>query len=166
MLDKHHWTRAKGAGKLHLVLDHDGYLPHYAVVTEERESDLSVGREMDFPPGSIIVFDRGYTDYNWWLRLTKPKIRFVTRLKDSAAYTIAETRAIPQDQPALLADEVIFLDKQRDAEPFPETRSHAFAHAFRVRGRKARLSRPHVRLLSGSIRRLSRRLPHRTGLPR
>ena len=85
MLDKDHWRRAKGAGKLHLVLDHDGYLPHYAVVTEERESDLSVGREMDFPPGSIVVFDRGYTDYNWWLRLTKRKIRFVTRLNDSAA---------------------------------------------------------------------------------
>ena len=117
MLDKDHWRRAKGAGKLHLVLDHDGYLPHYAVVTEERESDLSVGREMDFPPGSIVVFDRGYTDYNWWLRLTKRKIRFVTRLKDSAAYTIAETRTIPRDQPALLADEVIFLDKQRDAGP-------------------------------------------------
>ena len=34
-----HFRRTKGAIKLHLVLDHDGYLPSFAVITEGKVSD-------------------------------------------------------------------------------------------------------------------------------
>ena len=38
----------------------------------------------------MLVFDRGYADYGWWLQLTRQKVHFVTRLKDSAEYGIVE----------------------------------------------------------------------------
>lgn len=59
------WARfrqTKGAIKLHLLLDHDGYLPTFAHLTGAYEPDLKVARMLDFPPGSIVVFDRGYND--------------------------------------------------------------------------------------------------------
>ena len=69
--------------KLHLVLDHDGYLPSYAVLTEGNTADITAAKRMTFAPGTMLVFDRGYADYNWWLTLTRQKVHFVTRLKDS-----------------------------------------------------------------------------------
>jgi hypothetical protein len=36
------FRRAKGAVKLHLLLDNDGYLPSFAVLTEGRTHDLQV----------------------------------------------------------------------------------------------------------------------------
>ena len=63
------YKRTKGALKVHLVLDYDGYLPCCAVITEGKVTDITEGREMTFQPGTLVVFDRGYADYNWWLEL-------------------------------------------------------------------------------------------------
>jgi hypothetical protein len=111
MFDWAQYKRSKGAVKLHLVLDHDGYLPQYAVLSDGKEADISAARKMSFAPGTMLVFDRGYADYDWWLSLTRQKVFFVTRLKDNADYEVAEKRAVP-DKGAVLGDEVIFLMKQ------------------------------------------------------
>ena len=71
---------------MHMILDHDGYLPSEAVMTEGKTADLTVARSMSFPPDTMLVFDRRYADYNWWLQLTRAKVHFVTRLKDNAEY--------------------------------------------------------------------------------
>lgn len=56
----------KGAVKLHLLLDHDGYLPDYAVVTEGKVHEIQVARKLKLQSGTMLVFDRGYTDYEWF----------------------------------------------------------------------------------------------------
>lgn len=110
------YKRTKGALKLHLVLDHDGYLPCYAVVTEGKTADITEGRKMTFQPGTLVVFDRGYGDYNWWLELTRGGVGFVTRLKDTASYGIVESRPVPEGSNVLL-DEVILLTSQQEIGP-------------------------------------------------
>ena len=45
------FRRTKGAIKLHLLLDHDGYLPSYAVVTDGKAADVKVARRLSFEPG-------------------------------------------------------------------------------------------------------------------
>ena len=42
LFDWAHFRRTKGAVKLHLLLDHDGYLPAFAVVTNGKTSDIKV----------------------------------------------------------------------------------------------------------------------------
>ena len=64
----------------------------------------------------MLVFDRGYNSYDWWLRLTCGKVKFVTRLKGDAAYTIIEKREIG-DAPRIVRDEVILLNSQIDVGP-------------------------------------------------
>ena len=59
MFDWAKYQQTKGAAKLHLVLDHDGHLPCYAVITEGKASEVKVAREFQFAPGTILVFDRG-----------------------------------------------------------------------------------------------------------
>ena len=110
------YKRAKGAVKLHMVLDHDGYLPSYAVMTDGKTADITAAKRMTFAPDTMLVFDRGYADHNWWLQLTRQKVHFVTRLKDSVEYGIAEQRGVPEGS-HIIRDEVILLCSQQDIGP-------------------------------------------------
>ena len=110
MFDWAHYKRSKGAVKLHLVLDHDGYLPQYAIISDGKEADIRAAKKMSFAPGTMLVFDRGYADYDWWLSLERDKVFFVTRLKDKADYEVMEERTVPE-KGNVLKDEVIVLFK-------------------------------------------------------
>ena len=90
------FQRTKGAIKLHLLLDHAGYLPSFAVVTPGKTHDLRVAREMQLEPGTVLVFDRGYIDYQWFVELRRRKGYFMTWLKQNAVYEVVEQRAVPQ----------------------------------------------------------------------
>jgi len=110
MFDWAHFQRAKGAVKLHLVLDHDGYLPRYAVITTGKKHEITVARQMTFEPGTILVFDQGYTDEAWWKRLSKDKVYFVSRLRADLKYEVLGEREIPASLSGkILRDEDILL---------------------------------------------------------
>jgi hypothetical protein len=104
------YRRTKGAVKLHLLLDHQGLLPSFAVVTEGRVHESQVARTLRFEPGTIVVFDRGFTDYAWFATLDADGVYFVTRMKDNADYGVVERRPVPQRGP-VQRDEIIFLYK-------------------------------------------------------
>jgi hypothetical protein len=108
MYDWAKFCRTKGAVKLHLVLDHDGYLPRFAVITDGKVSDYAVARELEFAPGTIVVEDRGYTDYALYARWTERDIYFVSRLRANAKFEIVEERDVPQQGP-VLRDQLIRL---------------------------------------------------------
>jgi IS4 transposase len=110
------YKQTKGALKLHLVLDHDGHLPCYAVMTEGKTADITEARKVHFDPGTLLVFDRGYSDYSWWLDLTRGGVNFVTRLKDGAAYGVIQSRPVPAGSD-ILRDEVIVLISQQEIGP-------------------------------------------------
>jgi hypothetical protein len=106
LYDWAHFRRTKGAVKLHLLLDHDGYLPTFAVVTEGKSHELKVARRLAFEPGAVVVFDRAYTDYEWFADFGRRGVFFVTRLKKNADYEVVESRPVPQ-RSRVTADEVI-----------------------------------------------------------
>jgi len=108
MFDWAKFRRTKGAVKLHLLLDHDGYLPSYAVITEGKKHEVRVARQMRFTPGTILVFDRGYTDYQWFVSLLQQGVYFVTRLKENAAYGIVEDFVVPHRR-GVRRDQVVFF---------------------------------------------------------
>ena len=83
----------KSAIKLHVGLNHDGYLPEFVTITDGKTSDVEMGRALQFPPGSIVAIDRGYNDYSWYNQLTKNKISFVTRLKINAKFRVISRRS-------------------------------------------------------------------------
>jgi hypothetical protein len=104
------YRRTKGAVKLHLLLDHQGLLPSFALITEGRVHESRVARSLRFEPGTIVVFDRGYADYNWFASLDADGVLFVTRMKDNADYGVVERRPVPEHG-AVRRDEIIFLYK-------------------------------------------------------
>lgn len=84
MYDWAKYQRTKGAVKLHLVLDHDGYLPCFGVVTDGKVADVKVAQWIDFGAGTIVVDDRGYNDYRLFGQWCAQGVFFVTRMKRDA----------------------------------------------------------------------------------
>jgi hypothetical protein len=97
MFDWAKFRRTKGAIKLHLLLDHDGYLPAFAVVTEGKTHEVNVARRLPLEPGTILAIDRGYVDYDWFAELTRREVYFVTRMKDNAVYEVKANCEVPQN---------------------------------------------------------------------
>ncbi len=91
------YKRTKGAAKLHLVLDHEGYLPCFAVITDGKSADVTVGRTLRFEPGTIVAMDKGYVDFKWWKQMTEDGVYFVTRLKQDLQYEVVEAREVPKN---------------------------------------------------------------------
>ena len=119
MFDWARYRQTKGAIKLHVLLDHDGYLPVYAHVTEGNVPEIEIARALSLPKGSIVVMDRGYIDYKLFSRWTKEGIRFVTRLKEKADYVAWEDRPVPKDS-NVRKDQLIRLNPLMAAPPCPE----------------------------------------------
>ena len=121
------FRRTKGAIKLHLLLDHDGYLPSFAVITEGKVADVKVVSEFHFAPGTIVVDDRGYNDYDLFGRWTAQGVYFVTRMKDNAVYEVVGERRVPQNR-HILKDEIIELRGVKAIEkcPYPLRRIEAY----------------------------------------
>ena len=84
----------KGAIKLHVGLNHNGYLPEFVTLTEGKVHDVTIGRTLTFPPGSMVAIDRGYNDYAWYNQLTGKGIFFVTRLKSNAKTRVVCRRPV------------------------------------------------------------------------
>jgi len=109
----------KGAIKLHVGLDHSGYLPTLMTVTDGKVHDVTVGRTLKLPQQSIVVFDRGYTDYTWYNLLNDNGIFFVTRQKTNATYNIIERRQVSKKQ-GLTCDQTIKIKGAKTSEcPIP-----------------------------------------------
>jgi hypothetical protein len=102
------FRQTKGAIKLQLLLDHDGYLPSFAVITEGKVADVKVVPQFSFAPGTIVVDDRGYNDYALFGRWTAQGVYLVTLMKENAVYEVVGERKVPQNR-NILKDELIEL---------------------------------------------------------
>jgi hypothetical protein len=111
------FRRTKGAVKLHFTLDHDGYLPTALVITEGKRHEVTVARQQAFAPGTILILDRGYVDFDWFARLTETGVFFVTRLKEGTAYEVVRRHAVPT-QGGVVADEWIALRSPQSAAKY------------------------------------------------
>ena len=108
MFDWAKYRQRKGAIKLHLLLDHDGYLPSFAVVTEGKHSELQVARGLRLEAGTILAIDRGYNDYEWFAEMTRDGVFFVTRMKTNAVYTVEQECEVPKKGNAI-RDQIVSL---------------------------------------------------------
>jgi hypothetical protein len=104
------YKRKKGGVKLHMVLDHDGYLPTFAVVQEAKVGDIQVARGLEFPVDAIVVFDKAYNDFQWFYSLSERGVFFVTRMKDDTRYTVVEER--PVTRKGIISDQILRFTKE------------------------------------------------------
>ena len=119
LFDWARYRRTKGAVKLHLLLDHEGYLPVFACITTGKIHEVRIARMLNFPAGSIVVVDRGYVDFKLFRSWDEAGVFFVTRQKGNAHYRIVEERAIPKNR-NILRDDIIELLGHYTHKKYPE----------------------------------------------
>ncbi len=113
--DFHH---SKGAVKLHVGLNHAGYLPEFVTLTEGSTYEIGVAKAMKFPKGSIVVVDRGYNDYAWYKELSDKAIFFVTRLKKGSDYRVIARRKVDK-RTGITSDQTIRFRGKTTAKKCP-----------------------------------------------
>lgn len=79
---------------MHVLLDHDGHIPAFAAITDARTHESRIARTLELPRGSIVVFDKGYVNHNWFQALSARHISFVTRLKRNVVCKLQERRPV------------------------------------------------------------------------
>ena len=95
--------------KLSVGLNHGNMLPEFVALSDGNENDMVQGRKFKFPRGSIVAFDKGYVDYQWFGSLTEQGVSFVTRLRPKAVYKVIERKPVNKSQ-GVLSDQIIQLN--------------------------------------------------------
>jgi hypothetical protein len=108
------YNSMKAAFKLHLGLDHDGLIPAVAAITPGKTAEIDQACLLRFPKGSILLFDKGYSAYDWHAELTRQGIHFVSRLRGNAKYEVLERYPV-DGQAGVLSDEVIRFTSVRSS---------------------------------------------------
>jgi hypothetical protein len=113
------WSRQKGAIKLHLTLEHGNYLPEALVITTGKYSELTIARRRRYAAGTILVMDRGFTDFRWYRQLDQDGVSFVTRIKTETRYQVVESLPVIPDR-GVLSDQLIKLTSRRSRRTYPD----------------------------------------------
>jgi transposase len=153
LFDWARYKRTKGAIKLHLLLDHEGYLPVFAHLTDGKVGDVDVARTLDLPADSMVVVDRGYLDYALYAHWTARGVWFVTRARTNMDYRVLELAEVREGS-GILEDAKIELASthaQRQGCTLPLRR---VAHVDPETGEELVFLTNHMRLAASTIARV------------
>jgi hypothetical protein len=112
------YRQKKGAIKLHLLLDHEGYIPVFANITDGKTHDSNIGWDIPVMKDSIIVVDRAYVDFDLLYHWNLNDAYFVSRQKTNAAFRIIEEKEVPQKS-NILNDQIIELTGYNTKKKYP-----------------------------------------------
>lgn len=115
--------------KLSVGLNHASLIPEFVALSDGNENDMVQGRKFEFPRGSIVAFDKGYVDYEWFADLTNKGVSFVTRLRAKAVHEIVEQHSVTEDS-GVIADETIrFSSAHAEKRGVPHLRKVTYLDA-------------------------------------
>lgn len=114
------YKTAKGAVKMHTLLDFDGNLPAYVNITDGKTADNKGVNDIPILKGSVIVADRFYNDFpllNVW---DSKGVFFVIRHKENLQFETLKENDLPENrQQHILKDEIICLKNESSKSKYP-----------------------------------------------
>lgn len=115
------YKTAKGAVKLHTLLDYDGNLPAYLNITDGKTADNKGAYDVPLHKGSVIVADRFYNDFALLSVWNSNGVFFVVRHKENLQYTSIKENALPENRHKnILIDEMIELKSPKSKGKYPK----------------------------------------------
>ena len=113
------YKTAKGAVKMHTLLDYDGNLPAYVNITDGKTADNKGAYDVPLLKGSVIVADRFYNDFSLLNVWDSKGVKFVIRHKENLQYISVKENELPQNRHAhILKDEIIELKNTASKEKY------------------------------------------------
>lgn len=118
------WARyktAKGAIKMHTLLDFDGNLPAYVNISDGKTADNKGAKDIPLLSGSVIVADRFYNDFPLLCVWDSKGVFFVIRHKENLQFDVIKELDLPEKrQQHLLLDQIIELKNLPAKEKYPK----------------------------------------------
>lgn len=121
LFDWAHYKTAKGAVKMHTLLDYDGNLPAYINITNGKTADNKGAYEVPLLKGSVIVADRFYNDFSLLNIWDSNGVFFVIRHKDNLQFNTIKENELPENRHQhILKDEIIELKNDNSKAKYPK----------------------------------------------
>lgn len=115
------YRTAKGAIKLHTLLDYDGNLPAYVHVSNGKVADNKGAADIPLVKGSVIVADRYYFDSTMLNKWDSNEVYFVIRMKENIQFTSLKELDLPDNRHEhILKDEIIEFKGKNPREKYPK----------------------------------------------
>ena len=113
-----HFRRAKGAIKLHTLMDLRASIPCFVLVSHGKCSDVSALDALLIEPGAFYVMDRAYTDFARLYRFTLSSAFFVTRAKRGLDFRCRDSTPVDK-RTGLRCDQSIRLQGPLTSRRYP-----------------------------------------------
>ena len=116
------WARfrqAKGAVKMHTLLDLHGNIPTCVWISNGKLADVKILDELVLQAGSFYVMDRGYVDFQRLHRFIGAGAFFVTRTKDNIQLNRRYSRPVDRDS-GVRSDHVVILATAKSRRHYPD----------------------------------------------
>jgi hypothetical protein len=114
------FRKAKGAVKMHTLLDLRGSIPTFIHLTDGLCHDVNVLDHIVIEPGAIYVMDKGYVDYfRFYSQIHQQRGFFVTRAKDNMAARRVYSRKVDKTT-GLIYDQSVKLTGFYIKKDYPE----------------------------------------------
>jgi hypothetical protein len=111
------YKTAKGAVKMHTLLDFDGNLPAYINITDGKTADNKGAYDIPLLKFSVIVADRFYNDFSLLHIWDSKQVYFVIRHKENLQFTSVKENDLPEKRHQhILIDEIIELKNATSKE--------------------------------------------------
>jgi len=115
------YKTAKGAVKMHTLLDYDGNLPAYVNITDGKTADNKGAYDIPLLKGSVIVADRFYNDFSLLNIWDSKGVYFVIRHKENIQYNSIKENELPDNRHQhILIDEIIELKNKTSKDKYPK----------------------------------------------
>ena len=113
------FRKAKGAIKLHTLLDLRCNIPIFIAITDGKVHDVNILDVLIPEPGAIYVMDRGYLDFTRLYTIHQSRAFFVTRSKSNRQFRRLYSHPIDKST-GVLCDQTIVLSGFYSRKEYPE----------------------------------------------
>jgi putative transposase len=94
--------------KVHVLYETNSEAPVWTSFSAPNVNDVERAVDVPIKADALYVFDKGYTDYNWWNSIDEAKARFVTRFKYNAGVNVITKLEVPEEaRDIVLSDEIV-----------------------------------------------------------
>ncbi len=114
-----HFRKAKGAVKMHTLLDLRGNIPTFIAITEGKVHDVNILDVLEPEQGAFYIMDRGYIDFARLHRFTEKGASFVIRATDNLRFRRLYSRKVDK-QCGLRCDQTVVLTGQNSKNDYPQ----------------------------------------------
>lgn len=115
------YKTAKGAVKMHTLLDYDGNLPSYVNISDGKTADNKGAYEIPLVKRSVIVADRFYNDFSLLNIWDSNEVFFVIRHKENIQFNTIKEYELPKGRHEhILLDEIIELKGNESKKKYPK----------------------------------------------